>query len=97
HRLFSPPLVEARVSERARRARTHPTPAAERTATCSRFGRRRRWSAARAGPCPCRLAGLQLVHDLTEQLHGTLAVTRDNRGTTFTITFNEAGIGESEA
>ena len=40
--------------------------------------------------------GLQLVHDLTEQLHGTVAVNRDS-GTTFTITFEEAGNGEIEA
>ena len=39
--------------------------------------------------------GLRLVQDLTEQLHGTLAVKRDP-GTTFTITFNETGIEESE-
>jgi PAS domain S-box-containing protein len=31
--------------------------------------------------------GLQLVDDLTHQLHGTLAVSRDG-GTTFTVTFN---------
>ena len=40
--------------------------------------------------------GLQLVHDLTEQLHGTVAVSRD-AGTTFTITFNEAGRRAIEA
>ena len=32
--------------------------------------------------------GLQLVHDLALQLHGTVAVTRDP-GTTFAITFDE--------
>ena len=37
--------------------------------------------------------GLQLVRDLTEQLHGALTVSRDP-GTTFTITFEEAGGGE---
>jgi len=40
--------------------------------------------------------GLQLVQDLTEQLHGALTVQRDP-GTTFTITFDEAGIGDGEA
>jgi predicted ATPase/two-component sensor histidine kinase len=39
--------------------------------------------------------GLQLVHDLTEQLHGTVSMSRDS-GTTFTITFEEAGSGEIE-
>src|SRR5262249_40179656 len=37
--------------------------------------------------------GLQLVHDLTEQLHGTVVVGRDI-GTTFTITFEDPGIDE---
>jgi two-component sensor histidine kinase len=40
--------------------------------------------------------GLQLVHDLTEQLHGTIEVSRD-LGTTFTVTFDEADSGEIEA
>jgi predicted ATPase/two-component sensor histidine kinase len=39
--------------------------------------------------------GLQLVHDLTEQLHGTVVVRRD-MGTTFTITFDDHAIDESE-
>jgi predicted ATPase/two-component sensor histidine kinase len=40
--------------------------------------------------------GLQLVRDLTEQLHGTLTVSRDP-GATFTITFQEADAGEIES
>jgi two-component sensor histidine kinase len=40
--------------------------------------------------------GLQLVHDLTAQLHGTVAVKR-TPGTTFTVTFDEADTGEIEA
>jgi two-component sensor histidine kinase len=39
--------------------------------------------------------GLQLVDDLTQQLHGTLAVKRD-AGTTFTITFDADGRGGRE-
>jgi two-component sensor histidine kinase len=34
--------------------------------------------------------GLQLVHDLAEQLHGTLVLSRD-RGTTFRIAFKDPG------
>ena len=40
--------------------------------------------------------GLQLVHDLIEQLHGTVAVSRDS-GTAFTIAFEETGNGKIEA
>jgi PAS domain S-box-containing protein len=39
--------------------------------------------------------GLQLVDDLTQQLHGTIAVSRDG-GTTFTITFDTDRGGERE-
>jgi predicted ATPase/two-component sensor histidine kinase len=39
--------------------------------------------------------GLQLVHDLAEQLRGEVAVSREPE-TTFTITFEEAGGGEIE-
>jgi PAS domain S-box-containing protein len=40
--------------------------------------------------------GLQLVHDLTEQLHGTIVVTRE-RGTTFTLSFDSEGRAETKA
>jgi predicted ATPase/two-component sensor histidine kinase len=40
--------------------------------------------------------GLQLVHDLTDQLHGTVEVSRD-LGTTFTVAFDAADSGETEA
>jgi two-component sensor histidine kinase/CheY-like chemotaxis protein len=40
--------------------------------------------------------GLQLVDDLTEQLHGSIAVSRDG-GTTFTITFGADGRAERES
>jgi predicted ATPase/two-component sensor histidine kinase len=40
--------------------------------------------------------GLQLVHDLTDQLHGTLEVSRE-LGTTFTVAFEVADNGEIEA
>jgi two-component sensor histidine kinase len=40
--------------------------------------------------------GLQLVHDLTEQLHGSIAVTRD-RGTTFTLSFDSGERAETQA
>ena len=39
--------------------------------------------------------GLQLVDDLTQQLHGTIVVNRDG-GTTFTITFDTDRRGERE-
>jgi two-component sensor histidine kinase len=39
--------------------------------------------------------GLQLVDDLTQQLHGTIVVNRDG-GTTFTITFDADRRGERE-
>src|SRR4051812_17178065 len=39
--------------------------------------------------------GLQLVDDLTQQLHGTIVVNRDG-GTTFTITFDTDRVGERE-
>ena len=39
--------------------------------------------------------GLQLVHDLTDQLHGTVEVSR-NLGTTFTVAFDAADSGEIE-
>jgi PAS domain S-box-containing protein len=39
--------------------------------------------------------GLQLVDDLTQQLHGTIVVNRDG-GTTFTITFDAERRGERE-
>jgi two-component sensor histidine kinase len=39
--------------------------------------------------------GLQLVDDLTHQLHGTISISRD-RGTTFTITFNAESGGEQK-
>src|SRR5271157_3436234 len=39
--------------------------------------------------------GLQLVDDLTQQLHGTIVVNRDG-GTTFTITFDAEPRGERE-
>ena len=40
--------------------------------------------------------GLQLVHDLADQLHGTVEVSRDV-GTTFTVTFDQTDSGEIEA
>jgi two-component sensor histidine kinase len=40
--------------------------------------------------------GLQLIHDLADQLHGTVDVNRD-LGTTFTVTFDGADSGEIEA
>lgn len=40
--------------------------------------------------------GLQLVHDLTDQLHGSKRASWDS-GTTFTVTFDEADSGEVEA
>ncbi|HUA22845.1 MAG TPA: AAA family ATPase [Steroidobacteraceae bacterium] len=39
--------------------------------------------------------GLRLVQDLTDQLHGTLVVTGDG-GTTFAISFDDAGTDEGE-
>ena len=39
--------------------------------------------------------GLQLVDDLTQQLHGSLVVSRDG-GTTFTIAFDTDRGGERE-
>jgi PAS domain S-box-containing protein len=47
----------------------------------------------------CESMGLQLVHDLSLQLHGSVTVTRD-RGTRFVITFSADGAlpsGQSEA
>jgi two-component sensor histidine kinase len=40
--------------------------------------------------------GLQLVHDLTEQLHGSIEVTRAG-GTTFTLSFDSEDRGETRA
>ncbi len=40
--------------------------------------------------------GLQLVRDLTEQLHGSIAVTRE-RGTTFTLSFTSGDNVEAKA
>ena len=40
--------------------------------------------------------GLQLVHDLTEQLHGSISVTRE-RGTTFTLSFDSVNRAETRA
>jgi two-component sensor histidine kinase len=40
--------------------------------------------------------GLQLVHDLTEQLHGSIAVTGEV-GTTFTLSFDSEDRAETRA
>jgi two-component sensor histidine kinase len=42
---------------------------------------------ANRNPEYCDTLGLQLVHDLTQQLHGSIAVQRDT-GTNFTIVFS---------
>ncbi|HUN96725.1 MAG TPA: AAA family ATPase [Bradyrhizobium sp.] len=39
--------------------------------------------------------GLQLFHDLADQLRGDISVSRD-AGTTFTITFDESGAGQGD-